>query len=129
VLGVAALAAHSTVDGAVYAAAFGHDHGSGVLASAGLMLHEGPEGVVAALLCLQAGWRPPIAAAAAVAASSLTTPLGWGLASLLDGAGHGVVDAAFALSAGLLVWVGGHLLIAGARAVAQTVSRGGDRGV
>jgi zinc and cadmium transporter len=116
-LGVLVLAVHSTLDGAVYTAVMAHDHGSGLLASLGLILHEAPEGVVAMMLALQAGLRPVPAAGVAIAASSLTTPAGWALAHLVGESAQGAMQAMFAASAGLLLYVGWHLVAGGWRAI------------
>lgn len=116
-LGVILLAVHSTLDGAVYTAVFWHGEGSGLLASLGLILHEAPEGVVAMALALQAGLRPPIAAMAAILASSVTTPIGWVMAHAIGEAGHGIMQAMFAASAGLLLYVGWHLIAGGWRSL------------
>jgi zinc and cadmium transporter len=110
------LAVHSTLDGAVYGAAFSHDHGTGLIASVGLIFHEAPEGVVACMLALQLV-GPARAAAIALACSSLTTPLGWSLAMALDSGQKGFLDAVFAASAGLLLYVGGHLFADGWRSL------------
>jgi zinc and cadmium transporter len=116
-LGVIVLAIHSTLDGAVYTAVFWRGEDAGLIASLGLILHEAPEGVVAMALCLQAGLKPPIAAVAAVLASSVTTPLGWLLAHAIGESGHDVMQAMFAASAGLLLYVGWHLIADGWRAL------------
>ncbi|MEQ1607844.1 MAG: ZIP family metal transporter [Hyphomonadaceae bacterium] len=116
-LGVIVLAIHSTLDGAVYTAVFWHGEGSGLLASLGLILHEAPEGVVAMALALQAGLRPPVAATAAILASSVTTPIGWVIAHAIGESGHGAMQAMFAASAGLLLYVGWHLMAGGWRAI------------
>lgn len=116
-LGIAVLAIHSTLDGAVYTAVFWHGENSGLLASLGLILHEAPEGVVAMALALQTGLKPPVAAVTAVMASSITTPLGWILAHAIGESGHGVMQVMFAASAGLLLYVGWHLIAGGWRAL------------
>lgn len=116
-LGVLVLSVHSTLDGAVYTAVISHDDGAGLLASLGLILHEAPEGVVAMMLALQAGLRPLPAAGVAVAASSLTTPAGWALAHLVGKSAGGAMQAMFAASAGLLLYVGWHLVAGGWRAI------------
>jgi zinc transporter ZupT len=116
-LGVLVLAVHSTLDGAVYTAVIWHGDGVGILASLGLILHEAPEGVVAMMLALQAGLRPAPAAAVAMAASSLTTPAGWGLAHVVGESAQGAMQAMFAASAGLLLYVGWHLIAGGWRAL------------
>jgi zinc transporter ZupT len=115
-LGVAVLALHSMLDGAVYNAVIGHEDGYGMLASLGLITHEAPEGVVAMMLALQAGLKPWKAAGVAVVASSLTTPLGWALGHAI-GAENGAMQAMFAASAGLLLYVGWHLVASGWRAL------------
>jgi ZIP family zinc transporter len=119
-LGLVVLGIHSTLDGAVYTAVFWHADESGLLTSLGLILHEAPEGVVAMALALQAGLKPPLAAMAAVLASSATTPLGWVLAHAIGQAGSGVMQAMFATSAGLLLYVGWHLVAGGWRALKRT---------
>jgi zinc transporter ZupT len=116
-LAIFVLGLHSTVDGAVYSAAFWHDQNSGLLASLGLILHEAPEGVVAMLLALQTGLRAPAAVSVAFVASSLTTPLGWWLANLIGDSAHSVMCAMFAASAGLLLYVGWTLTVGGWRAM------------
>lgn len=116
-LAICVLALHSTVDGAVYSAAFWHDPNSGFLASLGLILHEAPEGVVAMLLALQAGLRAPVAVAVAFTASSLTTPVGWLLAGYVGTAAQGAMSAMFAASAGLLLYVGWTLTVGGWQAM------------
>jgi zinc and cadmium transporter len=119
-LGLAVLGIHSTLDGAVYTAVFWHGDASGLMTSLGLILHEAPEGVVAMALALQAGLRPPVAATAAVLASSMTTPLGWVIAHAIGESGHGVMQAMFAASAGLLLYVGWHLVAGGWRSLKRT---------
>lgn len=114
-LGIIVLAIHSTLDGAVYTAVFWHEENAGLFASLGLILHEAPEGVVAMALALQAGLKPPVAATAAVLASSVTTPIGWVMAHAIGESGHGVMQAMFAASAGLLLYVGWHLIAGGWR--------------
>lgn len=119
-LGLVVLGVHSTLDGAVYTAVFWHGDESGLMTSLGLILHEAPEGVVAMALALQAGLKPPVAAAAAVLASSVTTPLGWIIAHAIGESGSDVMQAMFAASAGLLLYVGWHLVAGGWRALKRT---------
>ncbi len=116
-LAIIVLALHSTLDGAVYASTFSHDHDSGFLTSLGLILHEAPEGMVAMMLCLQLGLRISVAAVLAVVASSVTTPLGWAIAHSIGDKASGSMDILFAASAGLLLYVGGHLVIGGWRSM------------
>lgn len=116
-LGIMVLGVHSTLDGAVYASVFWHEEQAGLFTSLALILHEAPEGVVAMALALQAGLKPPVAATAAVLASSLTTPIGWMIAHAIGESGHGVMQAMFAASAGLLLYVGWHLIAGGWRSL------------
>jgi len=119
-LGIVVLGLHSTLDGAVYTAVFWHNHSSGLMASAGLILHEAPEGIVAMALALKAGLKPPVAAVTAVLASSVTTPLGWIIAHAIGESGQGVMQIMFAASAGLLLYVGWHMIAGGIRALRRT---------
>jgi ZIP family zinc transporter len=105
-LGLAALAVHSTIDGASYAAAFGHDVESGLLASVGLVLHEAPEGLVALTLALQAAPNPRGAVPLALLASTATTPLGWLATQRAGLTGQAAIDLAFSLSSGILLFAG-----------------------
>lgn len=114
-LALLALAAHSTVDGGIYAVTTSHDQASGVLVGLGLVLHEAPEGAVALFLALQTGWSRIQAVVAAVFASSLTTPVGWVLGSAAGAAAHEQVELLFAGSVGLLTYSGVRLLISGLR--------------
>jgi zinc transporter ZupT len=114
-LGVLVLAIHSTLDGAVYTAIFWRGDGTGLVASLGLILHEAPEGVAALALALQAGLRAPTALATAILASSITTPAGWGIAHVIGESAHGAMQTMFAASAGLLLYVGWHLIAGGWR--------------
>lgn len=119
-LGLLVLALHSTLDGAVYNAVTWHDHGVGMFASLGLIMHEAPEGVAAMSLALLAGLRPVPAAIVAVIASSLTTPFGWLVASAIGESGQDVMRPMAAASAGLLIYVGWHLVSTGLRAFKRT---------
>ncbi|MFZ4684898.1 MAG: ZIP family metal transporter [Hyphomonadaceae bacterium] len=119
-LGIVVLGLHSTLDGAVYTAVFWHNHAAGLMASAGLILHEAPEGIVAMALALRAGLKPPVAAVTAVLASSVTTPLGWIIAHAIGESGQGVMQIMFAASAGLLLYVGWHMIAGGIRSLRRT---------
>lgn len=116
-LALLVLSVHSMLDGAVYTAAFWHDHGSAMFASFGLALHEAPEGVVAMMLALQAGLKPLRAAIVAVLASTATTPLGWLLAHRIGESAHDAMQMMFAASAGLLLYAGWHLVSEGWRSI------------
>ena len=119
-LALLVLALHSALDGAVYTATFWKNPGSGLLASLGLILHEAPEGVVAMALAMQLGLRASAAAVVAIAASSLTTPLGWALAHGVGDRADAYMNVLFAASAGLLLFVGGHLMLGGWRALRRS---------
>lgn len=119
-LGLLVLALHSTLDGAVYNAVAWHDHGVGMFASLGLIMHEAPEGVAAMTLALMAGLRPLPAALVAIIASSLTTPFGWLAANAIGEGGQSVMRPMAAASAGLLIYVGWHLVSTGLRAFKRT---------
>ncbi len=114
-MALAALALHSTIDGGVYALAFGHDEVSGLLVALGLVLHEAPEGAIALVLALQSGWSRRTAVLAAILASSLTTPLGWLVGSVAGGGAQAQVELLFAGSAGLLAYSGVRLVVSGIR--------------
>jgi zinc and cadmium transporter len=119
-LGLLVLSLHSTLDGAVYNAMAWHDHGDGMFASLGLIMHEAPEGVAAMSLALMAGLRPLSAVFVAVLASSLTTPFGWLAAQAIGESGQGVMRPMAAAAAGLLIYVGWHLFSTGLRAFKRT---------
>lgn len=110
-----ALAVHSTIDGAVYAIPFAHDHGSGMAAGLGLVLHEAPEGAIALMLALQAGWSRIPAVALAALASSATTVVGWAAGAAIGEAAADHIEMLFAGSAGLLAYSGVRLIMVGLR--------------
>lgn len=112
---LAALALHSTIDGAIYAVTFSHDQVSGILVALGLVMHEAPEGAVALMLALQAGWKRWQAITAAILASSVTTPIGWLMGSIAGSTAHNEIELLFAGSAGLLAYSGGRLVWNGLR--------------
>lgn len=70
------LAAHSFLDGAVYAASFWEEAFTGWLATGGLLFHEFPEGVIAYALLAQAGLERNRAMLLAFTAAALTTVAG-----------------------------------------------------
>lgn len=110
---LAVLSVHSTLDGMLYAFSFGHDHQSGLLASAGLMLHELPEGAAAALLAGALGVRSSAVWAAAIAASAATTPLGWLFARMIEPSAALGTEMLFAATAGVLTYIGLRLVARG----------------
>lgn len=117
-----ALSVHSTVDGALYALSFAHDHASGIAAGVGLALHEAPEGAVALMLALQSGWGRWKAILAAFAASTLTTPVGWWAGTMLGEAAHEWIEVLFAGSVGLLGYSGLRLVFGGWRQISRASS-------
>ncbi|MBI1339593.1 hypothetical protein GC169_05190 [bacterium] len=105
------LAVHSTLDGALYALSFGHDHSSGLFAAAGLLLHELPEGAAAAFLAAQFGWRPARVWSVAILASALTTPAGWYAARAMEPSVASIAEGLFAMTAGILSYIGLRLVV------------------
>lgn len=67
------LAAHSFLDGVIYAVAFKDDLFTGWIAAGGLLTHEFPEGVIAFFLLAQAGLSRVNSVIVAFIAASLTT--------------------------------------------------------
>lgn len=103
---------HSFIDGFVYSITFTVSIFTGFLATAGMVLHEFPEGIVIYLLLMKAGFRGRQAVLLAFAAAAVTTPLGmlvsYPCISRIEGP---TLGALLALSAGALVYVGAtHLL-------------------
>lgn len=132
-LGVApllAIALHSFIDGLTYAAAFAFDARSGLLATAGLILHEIPEGVIAFTFALAAGLRARAAALAAFLVAGVTTPLGAVLAGpVVARLGPGAINDLFAVTTGVLLCVGAvhlapRLRLANLRASAAPLAAG-----
>lgn len=116
---VAAIAAHSLIDGLVYTVTFSASFSAGVLASIGLIVHELPEGIIAFSLLYQTGMRAMRALLIAFIAAGLTTPLG----VLLSGPAIALLGAEtlsylFAASVGLLIFVATGPLLAPLRTVA-----------
>lgn len=80
---IIALAAHSFLDGAIYAASFQEEAFTGWLATGGLMFHEFPEGVIAYTLLAHAGLSRSRAIVLAFTAAAVTTVAGTILAQFL----------------------------------------------
>lgn len=103
---VAAIACHSFVDGIIYAITFAADFESGVFTSLSLILHEFPEGVIAFAILRAHGVNNRQAFRYAFYAAALSTPLGVLAAGpVVALLGPALVNALFALSAGLLLYV------------------------
>ena len=103
---------HSLIDGFVYSVTFTVSVFTGVLAAAGMVLHEFPEGIITYLLLLRGGFSEKTSLILAFLAASLTTPLGMLISypyiSRID---PPLLGSLLALSSGALVYVGAtHLL-------------------
>lgn len=103
---------HSFIDGIIYSVAFTVSLFTGLLATAGMVLHEFPEGIVTYLLLVRGGMEKRRATLLAFLSAAATTPIGmllsWPLINTID---QQVLGALLSLSAGALVYVGAtHLL-------------------
>ncbi|GAB4303401.1 MAG: hypothetical protein Kow0083_14470 [Methylophaga sp.] len=103
---------HSFIDGVVYSVTFTVSMFTGILAAAGMVLHEFPEGIITYLLLLRGGFSKKTATLLALLAASLSTPLGmlvsYPYISRIEPSTLGVL---LSLSAGALVYLGAtHLL-------------------
>lgn len=103
---------HSFIDGFVYSIAFTVSIFTGFLATAGMVLHEFPEGIITYLLLVRGGFSERGSLLLAFLAAALSTPLGmlisYPLISQID---RPLLGALLAVSAGALVYVGAtHLL-------------------
>jgi zinc and cadmium transporter len=103
---------HSFIDGFVYSIAFTVSIFTGFLATAGMVLHEFPEGIITYLLLVRGGFKERKAMILAFLAAALTTPFGmlisYPIISQID---KPMLGALLSLSAGALVYVGAtHLL-------------------
>lgn len=103
---IIALASHSFLDGAIYAAAFSGEAFTGWITALGLMAHEFPEGIIAFFLLAQAGVPPIRSAVMAFFAASITTLGGTLLANVGLGIGDGPpLTAMLGGAAGALIYV------------------------
>jgi len=103
---------HSFIDGFIYSIAFTASIFTGFLATAGMVLHEFPEGIITYLLLIRGGFNERKAMILAFLAAALTTPLGmlisYPVISKID---KPMLGALLSLSAGALIYVGAtHLL-------------------
>lgn len=122
---IIALAAHSSLDGFIYAAAFQSETFTGWLAVGGLLFHEFPEGVIAFFLLTEAGMRRGSAILLAFFAAGGTTVLGTlGASSLLETAEVIPMTALLGGAAGALSYV---LLFHLAPHAAKAPAKGGFR--
>ncbi len=124
---IIALAAHSSLDGFIYAAAFQSETFTGWLAVDGLLFHEFPEGVIAFFLLAEAGMRRGRAVLLAFFAAGGTTVLGTlGASSLLEKAEIIPMTALLGGAAGALIYV---LIFHLAPHAAKAHGKGGFRAV
>jgi len=103
---------HSFIDGFVYSITFTVSIFTGILAAAGMVLHEFPEGIITYLLLMRGGFKEKTSLLLAFLAAALTTPMGmlvsYPYISQID---QPLLGALLAFSAGALVYVGAtHLL-------------------
>jgi len=103
---------HSFIDGFVYSISFTVSIFTGFLATAGMVLHEFPEGIITYLLLVRSGFKERNAMVLAFFTAALTTPFGmlisYPVISQID---KPMLGALLSLSAGALVYVGAtHLL-------------------
>lgn len=103
---------HSFIDGFIYSIAFTVSIFTGFLATAGMVLHEFPEGIITYLLLVKGGFSERQAMILSFFAAALTTPLGmlfsFPLISQID---KPMLGALLSVSAGALIYVGAtHLL-------------------
>ena len=103
---IIALAAHSFLDGAIYAASFQEEPFTGWLATGGLIFHEFPEGVIAFALLASAGVARMQAAALAFIAAAATTVAGALSANFLIALNETLpISAMLGAAAGALIYV------------------------
>ncbi|MEA2114551.1 MAG: ZIP family metal transporter [Thermodesulfobacteriota bacterium] len=103
---------HSFIDGIIYSIAFTVSIFTGFMATAGMVLHEFPEGIITYLLLIRSGFSERASLALSFLAAAITTPLGMVLSyptiSKID---QPMLGALLSFSAGALVYVGAtHLL-------------------
>lgn len=103
---------HSFIDGFIYSIAFSVSAFTGFLATAGMVLHEFPEGIITYLLLIKGGFSEHLALRLSLLIAAFSTPLGtlvsYPLISQID---TQTLGALLAVSAGALVYVGAtHLL-------------------
>jgi ZIP family zinc transporter len=103
---------HSFVDGFVYSVAFTTSIFTGFLATAGMVLHEFPEGIITYLLLIRAGFTERASMVLSFLAAALTTPLGMLVSyPMISGIDERTLGFLLSLSAGALIYVGAtHLL-------------------
>lgn len=103
---------HSLLDGVIYSVTFEVSFFTGVLAAAGMVLHEFPEGIVTFLLLNRSGFNVKKSTMYAFLAAAISTPIGalvsYPFVAQIQQSTLGIL---LGLSAGALVYVGAsHLL-------------------
>jgi zinc transporter ZupT len=103
---------HSFIDGFIYSIAFTVSIFTGFLATAGMVLHEFPEGIITYLLLIRGGFSEKKAMVLSFIAAALTTPMGMLISyPLISEIDKPMLGALLSLSAGALIYVGAtHLL-------------------
>jgi zinc transporter ZupT len=103
---------HSFLDGVIYSVTFNVSILTGVLAAAGMILHEFPEGIVTFLLLERAGFNRRQSTLYAIMAAAISTPLGTLVSyPFIKDIDQSSLGTLLASSAGALVYVGAtHLL-------------------
>lgn len=103
---------HSLIDGCIYSITFTVSIFTGFLTTAGMVLHEFPEGIITYLLLVRGGFSERRAMLLAFLAAAATTPAGMLVSyPLMRDIEPGTLGALLSLSAGALIYVGAtHLL-------------------
>lgn len=103
---------HSFIDGIIYSIAFTVSIFTGFMATAGMVLHEFPEGIITYLLLIRSGFSERASLALSFLAAAITTPLGMVLSyPIISKIDKPMLGALLSFSAGALVYVGAtHLL-------------------
>ncbi|MEA3406054.1 MAG: ZIP family metal transporter [Pseudomonadota bacterium] len=103
---------HSFIDGFIYSIVFTVSIFTGFLATAGMVLHEFPEGIITYLLLIKGGFKERNAMILAFLAAAFTTPLGMLISyPMISDIDKSTLGALLSLSAGALIYVGAtHLL-------------------
>ena len=112
VVSMIAIGLHSFIDGIIYSVTFRASVLTGVFATAGMILHEFPEGIVTFMVLEKSGFGRKRSMVLAVITAALTTPLGAIVAYPLVGRiGMSQLGAILGISAGCLTYLGAtHLL-------------------
>ena len=107
-----AIGFHSFIDGFIYSITFTVSVFTGFLATAGMILHEFPEGIITYLLLIRAGFNEPKAMMLALLAAAFTTPFGMLVSyPIISTISPQTLGSLLSISAGALIYVGAtHLL-------------------